>query len=215
MKQEIYYLQRKYMNRFLRKSVIQIKETFTDLYNVFQDKELEHKWYYSWFNTLSSNLYGTEYEYIVGEIRDMWETYNQQEKPLDEWLGGWMLNRWDELSIAYFQSYMIYKIGGIIYEMKVIDELKSINKDIVETKTYVDHNYKIDVICNNIAIQIKNYDWSEFYGNQFVRKAKWYNKTNRYIWYGTDGCYEATIDVFNTIQWKKIDINKILEVKND
>lgn len=200
-------LQTKYLNSHLKHSVLDIKSTYETLLESHTGKELEYLWFNEWFEKVAFK-HADDEPHIRHELLALWNEYSQLDITLDKYLNNDLVYKYDELSIAYFQSYMWYKIKGIEYERHIIKYLsEKTNGRLKETNGAVDRIYKIDAILNgNIAIQIKNYNFYLKAANDFYKKAKKYNKVTRYMYLGIDGMREYINGV-----WTPVDIKEVIK----
>lgn len=181
-------LNSKYMNRYLSNSVIQIKDTYTPLYEKYTGKVLDYKWFNCWHEQVAAKH---QYDYnIKEELLKLFLDYIKSGDDIETFCQPSLLWKYEELTLAYFQSYMFYKVAGIRFEIETIKEFQELQPDLVETSKYTDHNFKIDCTYKKIAIQIKNYNFSFKMAEEFYNSAVRYDLAKRYVYYGTDGAYE-------------------------
>lgn len=200
-------LQNKYMNRYLSKSVIQVKDTYTPLYEKYSGLNLDYEWFMCWYEQVA--LRHAEDFDMRRELVNLFNLYSASGKSLEAFCEPVLLERFDELTVAYFQAYMWYKVAGIRYEMECIKKFQVVQPEVVECSKYVDHNFKIDCTYNKIAIQIKNYNFSYKMAEEFYHKARRWGKCNRFVYYGTNGAFEKIDGV-----WRSVDIWEVLDYEN-
>ncbi len=199
-------LQKKYLNSHLRYSVMDIKNTYETLMLHYEGIKLEYQWFNKWYKKVG-DYFAHDFD-MEAQLVKLWNGYLYCGTTIEEYINEDLLQQYDELAVAYFQSYMVYKVRGIVYENKVFEELKKFCPLIKETTNYEDRMFKVDLRHKRIGIQVKNYNFTEYGANKFYRKAKKWNRIDRYIWYGNDGCFEYIKGT-----WTKVNIEEVIICK--